>query len=82
MSLPEYTQVETKEDFLCLVSRLAADRELQCCSNSSVAEFLEALGSWLEDSESFYRNAGHTVDTSQPSWQLFADMLQAAQIYE
>jgi hypothetical protein len=78
MNLPDYTQVETKEEFLRLVSRLAADRDPQCWSNSSVQEFVEALGFWLEDSDSFYRNAGRSMDTSQPSWQLFADMLQAA----
>lgn len=82
MSLHDYTRVETKEDFLRLVARLAADKDSQQWSNSSATEYVEALGSWLEDADDFYRNTGRAVDTSQPSWQLFADMLQAARIYE
>ena len=83
MDLSNYTQVETKEEFLRLVSRLVANRDPQCWSNSSALEFVEALGFWLEDSDGFYRNEGlamdtSAMDTSQPSWQLFADMLQAA----
>ncbi len=82
MDLSNYTQVKTKEEFLRLVSRLAANRDPQCWSNSSALEFVEALGFWLEDSDGFYRNEGRSMDTSQPAWQLFADMLQAAQTYE
>jgi hypothetical protein len=78
----DYTRIETKEEFLRLVAKLAADRDSKTWANSSAPDFVEALGRWLEDADGFYHNAGRTMDTSQPSWQLFADMLQAARIYE
>lgn len=82
MSLPHYSRVETKDEFLRLVSQLAADRDPQHWENSSARDFVEALGSWLEDADGFYQNMGLEMDSSKPSWQLFADMLQAARIYE
>lgn len=78
----DYIRVETKEEFLHMVAKLAADRNPQMWTNVSAPDFVEALGRWLEDSEGFYHNSGRVMDTSQPSWQLFADMLQAARIYE
>ena len=77
-----YTRVETKEEFLNLVATLAADKDLKTWDNSAAPDFVEALGRWLEDSDGFYQSTGRTIDTSQPSWQLFADMLQAARMYE
>lgn len=82
MSLPNYTRVDSKDDFLNLVARLAADREARQWSNNSSPEFVAALGSWLEDADGFYLNTDRALDTSKPSWQLFADMLQAARFYE
>lgn len=82
MSLPDYIRVETKDEFLRLVSQLAADGDPQHWENGSARDFVEALGAWLKDADGFYLNMGREMDTSKPSWQLFADMLQAARSYE
>jgi hypothetical protein len=50
--------------------------------NPDLGRYLDALGSWLEDADGYYHNTGQVVDTSQPSWRLFADMLMAAKSYE
>lgn len=50
--------------------------------NPELGRFLGALTDWLESADNYYRNTGETLDSSQPSWRLFADMLMAAKIYE
>jgi hypothetical protein len=50
--------------------------------NQDVYTFLQAMAAWLNDCEGFYRNTGKPIDVDQPSWQLFADMLSAAAVYE
>jgi len=42
--------------------------------NPTLERYLEAMGAWLKDS----RNS----EKEQPSWELIADMLRAAKIYE
>jgi hypothetical protein len=76
----DYIRVNSKEEFLQLLARIVADQN--DWPNSSAQDFVQALGSWLEDADGYYQNTGQTMDTSRPSWQLFADAVQAARIYE
>jgi hypothetical protein len=50
--------------------------------NQDIYTFLQAMAAWLDDCDGFYRNFGKPIDVDQPSWQLFADMLSAAAVYE
>lgn len=50
--------------------------------NQNLYSFLQALAAWLNDCEGYYRDTGQSVDARQPSWQLFADALSAASVYE
>lgn len=50
--------------------------------NRDVPTFLEAMASWLEDCEGFYDNVEIPLDVDTPSWQIFADAMAAARIYE
>jgi hypothetical protein len=50
--------------------------------NRDVYTYLQAMAAWLADCDGYYRNAGLGVDVDQPSWQLFADALSAAAVYE
>jgi len=81
MSSSDYIRIETKAEFLQFV-RILGSQDPGRWESRSAAEFVAALGSWLEDADCFYRNAGIDMDTSEPSWQLFADMLRAATVYE
>ena len=40
------------------------------------------MGAWLESANGFYNNFDLTTNADNPSWQLFADALQAAKVYE
>ena len=50
--------------------------------NPDLGRYLDAMAAWLESADNCYRNTGRTIDSSKPSWQLFADILLAAKVYE
>ena len=78
----EYRRVNTKQELVSLVmSMLDEDRSAKW-ENDTAFLFLQALASWLDDADGFYKNMGLTCDADEPSWQLFADALQAAVSYE
>lgn len=77
----DYKKVETKEQLLELIQKLSEESP-ENWENVSTQAFLEALGSWLGSADNLYRNLNLETDANKPSWQLFADALQAALIYE
>ncbi|MFB9960664.1 DUF7660 family protein [Agromyces bracchium] len=49
--------------------------------NANLPDFLNAWAAWLEDMDGYFQNRGESVPTSA-SWQLIAQMLLAARVYE
>ena len=76
-----YEKITNKNDFLNLIKALSKE-DFSGWENSSLETYLLALAHWLEDSEGFYKNRKLRISHEEPSWQLFADALQAATIYE
>jgi hypothetical protein len=77
----DYKKIETKEQLLELIQQLSEENR-ENWENVSTQAFLEALGAWLSSAENLYSNLNLGTDANNPSWQLFADALQAALIYE
>jgi hypothetical protein len=77
----EYKKIETKAQLLELIHQLSEENPKNW-ENVSTQAFLEALGAWLGSAENLYSNLNLDTDANKPSWQLFADALQAALIYE
>ena len=77
----QYEKIESKEQLMVLIKNLSAEDSSEWENQSAVA-FLEALGAWLESANGLYKNLNLDTDANSPSWQLFADALQAATIYE
>jgi hypothetical protein len=73
--------VSSRSELIDFVSTLAQMNTDQI-SNIDTVSFLEALGAWLKDCNGFYVNTGQEMNIEQPQWQLFADALAAATIYE
>ena len=75
--------VYTREDFAVFVHELAHNLQTkpQEWENATLAEYLEAMAAWVEDSEGYYVNAGKSVP-QQPTWQNLAEALVAAKRYE
>ena len=74
--------VTSREELERLIFDLLDDNDAVEWDNDTAYSYLQAMAAWLHDSEGFYRNIGEQCDSNEASWQLFADMLQAAAVYE
>ena len=76
-------EVKTREDFIVFLERLHSDLNANHheWENSSLGSFLEAMKAWTTDMDGHYANQGLTP-SAEPSWQIFADILNGARIYE
>ncbi|PJI95197.1 hypothetical protein CLV34_0070 [Luteimicrobium subarcticum] len=72
-----------RSDFADFIDRLAdsfsADPDEW--ENANLLDFLRAWAAWLEDMDGYF-SGRHEPVPSQPTWQLIADMLLAARVYE
>lgn len=55
--------------------------EPELWENDSLERFLRAWSAWLADMDGYFLNREEPVPSS-PSWQLIAQMLLAARVYE
>ncbi len=74
--------VKTRDELISHIFRLLDDNDAVAWENETAYQFLQALAAWLNDCDGYYRNQMTDVDTERPSWQLFADALSAASVYE
>lgn len=75
-------EVKSKDDFICFLNALMSDLQAHPDSwkNTDLTSFLRAMSSWVEDMGSFYLDeSGNQKDIT---WQVFADMLSIARVYE
>ena len=77
------TPVQSRADFLAVVQTLLRDLQdrPEEWANADLSSFLEAVGAWIEDMDGYYQNLGRPVP-GQPTWQVLAEMLLAAKVYE
>lgn len=77
------TGIKSKADLVAFVQALCADLQAnpEAWENVTLDRYLQALASWIEDSDGYYNNQGRPIPTT-PSWRDVADMLMAAKIYE
>ena len=74
-------KITSKDKLITLIRELSLENSSKS-DNSDLSSFLEALSGWIDDCGGYYKNTGSNLDPDSPSWQLFADALQAAKIYE
>lgn len=79
----EVKLVEKREDFVNFVRMLGKDSKdkPEQWENVNIADYLEAIGAWVNDMDGYYKNNGlpvpHNID-----WNFFANVLYAGKIYE
>jgi hypothetical protein len=80
----EFQPVRSRDDLIDHIFRLLDDHDAigGQWENKDIYTFLQAMAAWLKDCEGYYRNTGPSVDARLPSWQIFADALSAASVYE
>lgn len=75
--------VETREDFIAFVDKLVLNYKEHPDSwpNNDLETYLSALAGWVEDMDGYYLNQG-IILPENPNWQMIANMLSAAKVYE
>lgn len=75
-------EVKSKEDFVCFLSALQADLKSNPDSwnNMDLVSFLGSMSSWIEDMGEFY--VDDSGNQKEITWQVFADILSIARVYE
>jgi hypothetical protein len=74
--------VRNREEFLTFLFELLDHIDAVKFENGTVYQYVQAAAAWLHDADGYYRNIGESRDTREADWQLFADMLCAALVYE
>jgi hypothetical protein len=75
-------ETRSREDFVRVVRVLsqAAQNGDAALMNLDVARYLEAVSAWTNDMPGWFANEGQPLP--EPSWSLFATILEAALTYE
>jgi hypothetical protein len=80
--MTERPRIESRQELIDLIFKLLDENDAVEWPNETAHSFLQALAAWLNDAEGFYKNIKEARDPNAASWQLFADALQAASVYE
>ncbi len=75
-------EVKSKDDFICFLSALMSDLQKNPDSwkNIELSSFLGAMSSWVEDMGGFY--LAESGSQNDITWQVFADILSIARVYD
>ena len=75
--------VRDRDSFAAFLSKLSTDLRTDpgTWENRDLGAYLEALASWIEDMDGYYLNQGRDIP-QDVQWNVFADALMAARIYE
>lgn len=74
-------QITTRDDLITHIYRMLED-DPSGWENTTAQSFLQALAAWLISCRDYYENINSPVDVETPTWQIFADSLTAATVYE
>jgi len=74
--------VNTREELIGHIFDLLDDHDAigDQWENKDIYSFLQAA--WLNDFDGYYKNRITPMDVEEATWQLFADSLSAASVYE
>jgi hypothetical protein len=68
-------------DFLALLRNEFLGNPTQW-ENKTLADFLDAMRNYAEDIQGYYDNTSQSIDANEASWQVFADIMRGARMYE
>jgi len=70
--------VESKEQLIEMLTELQSSN----LEKDTASSYIDALAAWLNDCDGFYTNIGEVRDTNVADWQLIADALIVATVYD
>ena len=76
-------EIANRAEFLSFLASLRSDLKTKPYGweNRDLPTFLQAMESWVADMDGYYRNIGQEMPP-EPTWQMFADILNGARVYE
>ena len=76
--------VKSRDELIGYIFELLDDHDAigDQWENRDIYSFLQAMAAWLQDCDGYYQNNGDKRDVEKPDWQIFADALAAATVYE
>jgi hypothetical protein len=77
MLFPNRHKVTSREDLERHLFELMDHNDAVPWTSDTVYRYLQQMVDWLCKAENFYKDCGEDVSANVPSWQLFADMLEA-----
>jgi hypothetical protein len=79
-----HMKVTDRQSFIKFVNLLRQDflANPHEWENNRLDIFLEAISAYARDIQGYYDNTGKTVDANKSDWQIFADILKGASVYE
>ncbi|WP_422091457.1 DUF7660 family protein [Tenacibaculum ovolyticum] len=82
IDIKEVNKIEKKEDFTNFISQLIKSYDNSSnWENKDLKDYLEGLGSWIEDMDGFFENMN--IDKPENiNWKFIAMALSAATVYE
>lgn len=82
-SIKEIDSIRTREDFVAFLESLLADLKQRPdeWENNTLESYLEAAAAWTNDMDGYYRNFNKPIPENV-DWQVFANILLAAVVYE
>lgn len=80
----EPRNIETRAELIQFIADLVRDHDSdgESWKNRDISSYLEAMAAWLEDCDGYYKSVGPSRDVDVAHWQLFADAVAAARVYE
>ena len=75
--------INNRDEFIQFINVLIEDFRINgsLWGNSDLLSFLEAMAAWVEDMDGYYAYKNQAL-SSNISWNIMADILSAAKIYE
>ncbi len=77
-------KISDRKSFIAFVELLVEDLKTNNpeWENRTLGDFLQALSDYTNDIQGYYDNTGQQINADIPTWNLFADILRGARVYE
>ena len=81
--LDNLDSISTREELSEFIAQLSKDlkNNKEEWENPDLPSFLEAMSAWVDAIDGYYKNKGEDMPQDVP-WDMFANILYAAKIYE
>lgn len=82
-NLSDY-KVNSRSSFAAFIELLREDflQNPNEWENDTLGNFLEAMSAYAKDIQGYYNNFNLNINADEAQWQVFADILRGAKVYE